>query len=966
MKRFLLLISILILFVKYSDAAINVNVDSVKLAFDETGRFEIFDKQNGSDLSAAIGQLVIYDGKTQQELVFDKIEVSSDTPAMAILKLINSQIDVFARFTPCGKVILVQWTIANKTSKELWLEPQLVMKITTGHKFEYFWTGLNEAVRLDKNPISRDGIRNPNREKHWTINFMPFPVAGLYGEHTSLFAGGLMFDPVSYYASRYIPDISGDGTLKYAIRIVINPEKTQSLRMVLGTAVSTYGGMDGMVQRFYDSFPEEWAPAVGQDNPYIWGTYDLHASNRLGAPNQEFAHRLYQTIEWFYAPFKRSGDAACREDKLWNYTPALPFSHSGWRPIAGQEVDWGNISRGEYVKLLRNNYLRYGQAFGWMFYMGAAGQLCEVNLARERYRDAIAYDPTSFGLGAMTGYDDDITMFPLGTSFGKVIRQDIKDLAKDLDLPGFAFDCAASGTSYRGPAVKKNLSGKAWDQDGVFIDSSVAINELTDYVRSIRDEEDLSRRLVVWTNGYLKSDMCMVEAGYPASPQLFDGKTELSWVPLARYLIGPRPGVMSNAHGYRLNYTIRNWKELSKDQITGIISKMGDDVIFQQLKFGITEQYLTIFGVPQVAYAMPETLELIRAGWQACLPIQITGGNDKLFKARYGKGPNTYMFFGNPDTENLSANIAVDNRILGARTYLFVRKMRSQAQTENLVEGSFSRLKTILPPRTPVLYETACGLNAPEKMNCSVTSEKDINYESYKVIFKQAPQFSTPLSIRKRRNFELDTVMLNGEPLQFKAMPEEYMVADCSIPGNGAELVIRYRSRVFHMPQAELLAFPFTNKQNQVAFEVEVPDVITIHPNASELQIAEHLKKYFDFCIDKGMIAGNSPSLKIKIGSKVESNIPKLKIFIGKDKHMPKDLPSGISRLDASTLCFRAADAAEAERYWKLLAYVLDEKFSYIFPFVAESFPRAGHKDAEIIKHFKLEGEHLPYRKYFE
>jgi hypothetical protein len=43
----------------------------------------------------------------------------------------------------------------------------------------------------------------------------------------------------------------------------------------------------------------------------------------------------------------------------------------------------------------------------------------------------------------------------MGTSFAKVLQNDIKTLVKELDLPGFAFDCSYGGAYYRGPAVKK-------------------------------------------------------------------------------------------------------------------------------------------------------------------------------------------------------------------------------------------------------------------------------------------------------------------------------------------------------------------------------------------------------------------------------------------------------------------------------------------------------------------------------
>ncbi len=293
--------------------------------------------------------------------------------------------------------------------------------------------------------------------------------------------------------------------------------------------------------------------------------------------------------------------------------------------------------------------------------------------------------------------------------------------------------------------------------------------------------------------------------------------------------------------------------------------------------------------------------------------------------------------------------------------------MRSKSKTINRINNAFSVLQVPLESRTPVLYETICGLNAPDKMLCETASNKDIKEEIYSVSFKESPEFSTSLSIRKRRNFKLASVTLNNKELKFRELANEYKVENCKINGSGDKLKISYRSKVFHLTKAELLAFPFTDKQENVAFAVEVPDKLDIiHPNATALQIAEHMKRYFDFCREKGVISRNSPSLRIKVGNKNKATYAKIRVLVGKDKYLPKNIPLGISKIDNTTLCLRATSSANAKLYWKLLARVMDERFDYIFPFILEPFPRSGYKAKKILEHFKLGGKSLPYRRYFD
>jgi hypothetical protein len=166
--------------------------------------------------------------------------------------------------------------------------------------------------------------------------------------------------------------------------------------------------------------------------------------------------RLFAGWEWCYAPFRRTGDIVGRAE-LWEYTPARLFSKDRTKARDAYLADReGAFAQGD----ARSN-------LAMMFYIPSQ-VWCEEQLARERYTDALVTDPkvkTHFSTPWVTGHDNEVLVFPYGTSFEEQSRKDLAEVARDLRLGGFAFDTAAAWRATRAPlclASKAAPGTRSW------------------------------------------------------------------------------------------------------------------------------------------------------------------------------------------------------------------------------------------------------------------------------------------------------------------------------------------------------------------------------------------------------------------------------------------------------------------------------------------------------------------------
>jgi hypothetical protein len=907
-----------------------------------SGKLE-FNSQNKLLLSAPVLRqknlecsFKVYNGKTNK---FEKLikKYSKSSKNSILIEYQTKSFNWKLNITPKGKLFIINSELFNKTNKELWLEPVVVINLKTSGN-TLFWNGFDSLKYINKT-IARKSIKGEVESRFGASWAMPFPSTALkIGKH-SVFIGHVLTDSVSYTSAKIAPVKNKCSELSYSIRSVASPNKSVSNRFIMGTASTEFGFMEGIVQRHYDSMPECWKVVVGQDNPYIWGAHG-HYLCWKGKPDYEKQRRLYITMDWAYCPYKRSGDSVGKKE-FWDYTPNSNFHTIR---IAGRKLNFNKISREDFRKQRKELFQKYAKDFGFMFYAQVAGTWCEYNLAKKHYPDAINYDSEG-GVRTIlnswsTVHDKEIRVFPLKTSFGKVLREDLITMYKELNLPGFAFDCSMPGANYRGPAIKKDIPGRAWDKNGVFIDQGVAIRKLADFVHNdIVKTDDPAKKPVLWSNGFIGGDYVMMECSFLSSHYQ-------NWMPLRKFLMGPRPGC-SHKHGFMLDQTIPNWRKKNQEFFKKAIPKLADYIIFNEFKMGLTDSYITQYGNPQITYCMPEVIEMMREGWQALIPAEFDSKNKIVYKARYGKKANTCLFFGNPYQDARKLDISISNSHLGNSNYLFVRKMRDKASTQNTVKGGKTLLKLTLKSRIPYLFEAVCGIKSDQNLNCTVSSSKDINKINYKIKFEGNKPFTTDISTRKIHLFSPATVSVNGKKVDLR---------NCLIPAN-ATFELTYNSKRFMLNKTELTNFPFIDSDNNVSFKIITPQ----SPNKTELDVAKKINWYFKFCANKKIINPKSPMPDVKNIKTFPSIGNNIIVLVGNNRITGNNkIPWGISRT-GNNLFIKAKNDLQARLMLTDMHHVMDTRFDYIFPFRGVMGLYKKH-----LKHFNMAGKYLPYKKYFE
>ncbi|MBE6378351.1 MAG: hypothetical protein E7051_05980 [Lentisphaerae bacterium] len=911
----------------------SVSVRTAELSVDN-GKLVLKNKIGGDWKSAPL-TMSLYDGKAKKFIKLPSPEISENNGKITVVYKMPD-LTWNLTFSARERVILGESVFVNKGNEELFIEQIFSLAPDWKNKKLNLWDGFGSSRPVTNGPVSREGIKGAVL-KHVASSAIAFAATAVFSDKNAISIGHVTFDPVSYTAVEYIPSVN---KYSYSQRFVISPRQTVPLRHVIAASESAYGAAERIIQQHYDSFPEVWAVVGGQDNPYAWGNC-AHYRNWWSTPRPEESRRLYYTHEWAYAPYFRAGDMVIK-DELMKYTPDNPIEDKNRAKFGGVSTNYKHNTAEEYRKIRKENYLKHGKRYGWMFYNSCSGTWCERQLAEKHYPDSLTKDKKTVTLikGWSTGHDWEVRVFPMGTSWAKVFEEDMKFLTEELDLPGFALDCGGGGAYYRGPAVKKPLAGRAWDNEGVFIDQSVAVNHVVDYIHSLRPAPN---QLTVHNNGSLKGDICMLERPF------LNVAAHRSMLPLYRWFIGPRPGNV-HGHGFLFKEMMPDWRNRTTPEFIDLIQRLSDYQIMNQFKWGLNQTFVTFYGNPQQVYIIPESLELIRAGWQSSTPVAFSKDLYVPYCSRYGKGANTFFFFGNTSKKDSAGTLSIDNIDLtadGKPRFVFLKKLRNKSETVNNIADNFTKVDTVLPSRVPVLYETVCGFeNAPAAFSAVANGDKKLEKMTFSVKVDKA--FSTSAVFRKIRFFHLAAVDVDGKTVSFKDNGNEYKVENVDLKANSV-LTIRYKSDFFNITQDEILSFPFVDANKKLSFRIHVPK-----SDEEAMKLSKRFDEYFAFCYKyKVLPEGGTPPVSRNDSSLNRKDAISLQIV--------PDKANTIEKLANGAILIRAKNTKTLEEMIRQFAFVMDIKFPHIFKFYG-SMGIYGDQ----LAHFGMNGKYIPERRYFE
>lgn len=831
---------------------------------------------------------------------------------------------------PKHNLLELDGKIINNSGKQRLLEPVISMNVPR-EKESRFWGGF-DLLKAEEKPLARKGFKG-RTSKHLSGGLsQPFPTASLVNKNAAFILGQRQWECTSYNAASYTPAGKKNARLDFSQRIVAEKGETVPVRLVCGIVPVRFGAEENVVQAFYDGFPENWRPFVSKRNPYLKGTHSKYSA-WAHKPKLEYERRKYSTLDWAYTPYKRSGDCFGRAE-FWNYKPLVrPFDIRFGQLAAGINFDYRKLTCDEFHKRRQDIFKRFGRKFGYSFYVCAGW--CELALANEKYKDSLTEDksvPLILGPWS-TSHDRERRVFPYGNSYGKAFMKDLADVAKELDLPGFAIDCGTPGVNHYGAAAQNpEVKGRSWDEKGIFIDELCAINQVIDYIHRLRPADPL----YAWKNGGGNADMLMIET------DLFS-RTFQSWMPITRYNIGQKPAVLHVREGWNYYVTIPQWRNLTLKEMLVQLKRLGDHMTFSDFEYGMTNSYYSYGGNGLSQYCMPELLECIELGWHALTPVETAGLGDErmLYKGRYGRGADTILFFGNPYEEALKINFTVDNAGLAGKHLVFLPKMRDKAEMKNrLFAKRDTAFEYALPSRLPVLFEAAAEFTAlpgTGTLNVNARAEKDIHFMSYSLKLDNAAPFKSAIIPRNNPGFTA-TMKING-----KAVKANTPVV---IPPK-ADIRITYKSTVFRDPAGIFVKFPYLSTKNFPIMRIILPE----NPNEAEKFAAERILEYFKFTGEKGITGRSSVGFSKK--SELKNYDRYFEISCGRGRNGVYREGRGIQVHGVDPLTLRENTGA--------LLQVMDRRFPWYMGFVMQS-----SMSRDVVQKFKLDKEVLPWKPCFE
>lgn len=704
------------------------------------------------------------------------------------------------------------------------------------------------------------------------------------------------FKPVLHYRAEGISEFS------YSLRMVLAPGQTDRVAFVAGTVAT--GGYDlraAAWQAYMDTFPAYFRPTPGVSEAALGSSIQYQSWNV--PPDLEALRRMRTTWDWCYAPFKRAGDMWGRSDD-WDYTPLK-------RTWEGRKVNWlggaelTGMSVEEFQKRRAEYFEQWGYDAGQMFY-NPSGAWVERQLAEKSFPDAIAVNPsyqTERGPW-VTFWDSEVLVQPQGTSYWPRLEDDIRRIASGLDVCGFAFD-VFSGVSNYGPGARLPLPGRAWDERGIYVDIGIGMIEQAKLIHSLKPEgKPFERFAVVGGGGQCGffSDAGLLEL------TLYGGNQEN--YPLQRMSLGSKPAVMWK--GWSLASLLPNLETMSRREFLDSFAKIADYVRLKAFQWGIYPTYPYIVGVEPMQRDMPLLVELVANGWQPLAPVTVaTEPEAEVWLARYGRPEQGAIAIANPQEQALQATVTVAPVPGQTGAQALVNWRSPEAPLAQQV-GSSTKLSVSLPARGATVLRSAWVLQTPQSLDCRASVQKTLEQAVSELVVVATGPVSMTVRPSGLPGYGVPAATLDGAALAASGQ--------CRLRAGTHIFRAIYPSLSFHLSQAALDAFPFTEDNGRIGFSLVVQDP----QSRVAKRVARRLEKFFA----KVPEAAVGADVNLPVLTDLPAQPAPTVVLQLTDRQ-----PAGWRMGQTSQLILTAPDEAQAVALTLRLLEALEPRYPWVVPF---------------------------------
>lgn len=788
-----------------------------------------------------------------------------------------------------------KYTIKNNSTGDRWLylNWQLSWDQTADINNLHYWGGRGDAVS------GETLLRHPYVDGEMNATMLQ----AIYNDKNGL---ALALPPMQIVSALNQSLLTKDQKyfLQLQIPLALSAGESDTFPIEIYRFTPRYGYLDAL-QKYFSAHPAAFnartnidsrAAGVGASRAWedlvIGGLSHIDDTGLLKAT--EKARRFCTDWEWFYAPFRRTGDIYTR-DEYWDYKPVRPFNYFRDQPSA------------EKFREFRHHLLENVDKAGpTPAYYVPAFSFSDIELAKAQYPDAIIYKPDGSYARLYTtpwviGSDHEVEMYPWGNKFAQQSMADAKQVVAENPVTAFAYDIMAGGTPFRGKGMKESPR-RAFDKDGEYADTAVAIAKMADYTRSLEKDGKkvgLVGNITSKSRPFLvaRSDTLMCEqAPYFYGAQLYnqDGSLEALRLAAGHKLI-------TFWAAWRLPDLI-NIDEMTPQQIRAAYQGAADMVRLSCYRFGAYPSIRFSAGVPQMVKMLPLLKEVISQGWQAVPAVRGVDGDlpNYIWAARYGSDVNSYITLGNAQKSAWTGNVIIDNDYLGNSNYLFVAQNAGKVLSQS-IKGRTTILRVEIPAHETLVLRAVATLPASASENAAVSWNDD----------------GAKGNLIIKSTFNPTKVLSPSDGWELKNHDGDNW---------------HFASRYFNSPVNDLQNFPYF-KDAQTA-QIVLPENSTTDEQWAAQRIQDYFQFWGKFCMTP------AKEVNLSIVKKVDASHPA--ILIGGAK-------IGVTR-NAQTLTIGTQNIREVTL---ALLQALDQKYFY-----CGTLPTTG-SDGEALKKAGLAGKTL-------
>jgi len=714
-----------------------------------------------------------------------------------------------------------EFTIKNTSSNQRWIYLNWKLNFISNANIDntYYWSGRGNAVSgeaLIKNP-------SENADRDTTM------LQAIYDKDQGI-ALALPPDQIVTQFTQSLNYSGGKYFLHLQIPLVLDAGQSDTFPIEIYHFTPRYGFLDAL-QKYFSAHPADFSPRKNID-PRAAGVGDGSIVRPLVGTSKELAfetgRRFHANWDWVYAPFKRTGDIYGRE-QFWNYETARPSD--AWRNKGATAADYHAKRSQELIDI---NASGVASAFYTPSFLYS-----EIGLAKEQYPDAIIYNEDGsyykeYTTPWVTGPDNEVMMYPWGNKFAQQSMDDAKQLVAENDIPAFGYDVMAGGVAYRGAGMNESPR-RAFDEQGAYVDSSVAIAKMADFTRSLTKngrETGLVGNANSGTRPFLvaRSDSLMFE-----QPPYYHASDFVA----LRYAAGHKLITIWNP--WRL-VNLLKWQDMTPAQLQDAYHGAADYLRLSCFRYGSFPSPRWASGVPQIMRILPLLKEVITQGWQAVPAVRGANNDlpDYIWPARYGNDLGSFITIGNASKTPWQGEIAIDNDYLGTSNYLFAEvngKVLSQTIKERttLLQISIPAHETLVLRAVAMIPINAIGDAAVAWNDDGANGTLNI-----KSTF-------TPAKVLSPR-------------------------AGWSLINHNAQ-IWNFHSVYFSSPLSDILNFPFFSE----TFTAQI--ILPQNASIEDQQDAKHLQEYFAFWGKQGTSPARDIELPIlPYTSKVDTTLPTIRL----------------------------------------------------------------------------------------